>query len=225
MQFNGSKCEVLRVSRARTKIPFTYLLNSTPLKEADHTKYLGILISKDLKWNKHIDVITAKANRSLGFLKRNLKVSSSGFLEKAYMGFVRAQVEYGAAIWDPKPGVENNGAHKIEMLQRRAARWTLKRYHNTSSVSNMLQDLGWRSLEQRRADARLFVLYKIHRGHVPINASEYLRPMTHSLYQHLVSPIILTDYPSTPELFLNGTVYHNVFLILTTLTHSNIPSH
>ena len=77
MQFNASKCEVLRVSRARTKTPYTYILNGTPLKEADHTKYLGIHISKDLKWNKHIDVTTAKANRSLGFLKCNLKISSS----------------------------------------------------------------------------------------------------------------------------------------------------
>ena len=25
--------------RARTKIPYTYVLNGTPLKEADHTKY------------------------------------------------------------------------------------------------------------------------------------------------------------------------------------------
>ena len=72
MQFNASKCEVLRVSRARTKIPNTYILNGTPLKEADHAKYLDIHISKDLKWNKHIDVTTTKANRSLGFLKRNL---------------------------------------------------------------------------------------------------------------------------------------------------------
>ena len=67
--------------------------------------------------------------------------------------------------------------HKIEMVQRRAARWTLKRYHNTSSVSSMLLDLGWRSLEQRRADSRLTLLYKIHKGHVPIETSKHLRPI------------------------------------------------
>ena len=38
------------------------------------------------------------------------------------MGFVRPNIEYGAAIWDPRPGVENNGTHKIEIVQRRAAR-------------------------------------------------------------------------------------------------------
>ena len=77
--------EVLCVSRARTKILYTYIVNGTPLKEADHTKYLGIHISKDLKWNKHIDVTTAKANRSLSFQKRNLKVTSSVLREKANM--------------------------------------------------------------------------------------------------------------------------------------------
>ena len=117
------------------------------------------------------------------------------------MGFVRPQVEYGAAIWDPRPGVENNGAHKIEMVQRRAARWTLKKYHNTSSVSDMLQDLGWRSLEQRRADARLTLLYKIHHGHVPINASKYPRPMTRtSRHSHSDSYIPLSTSTSSHRL-------------------------
>ena len=201
MQFNASKCEVLRVSRARTKTPYTYILNGTPLKEADHTKYLGIHISKDLKWNKHIDVTTAKANRSLGFLKCNLKISSSVLREKAYMGFVRPQIEYDAAIWDPRPRAENNGAQKIEMVKRRAARWTLKRYHNTTSVSSMLLDLGWRSLEQRRADSRLTLLYKIHKGHVPIEASKRLRPMKRrSRHSHSNSFIPISTSSSSHRL-------------------------
>ena len=85
MQFNTSKCKVLLVSHARTQIPFTYVLNGTPLTETDPARYLGTHISKDLKWNKHIDVITVKANHSLGFLKRDLKMSSSSLREKAYI--------------------------------------------------------------------------------------------------------------------------------------------
>ena len=231
MQFNASMCEVLRVSRAHTKIPYTYILNGTPLKETDHTKYLGIHISKDLKWNKHIDVTTAKANRSLGFLKRNLKISSRVLREKAYTGFVRPQIEYGAAIWDPRPGVENNGAHKTEMVQRRAARWTLKRYHNTLSVSSMLLDLGWRSLEQRRTDSRLTLLYNIHKGHVPIEASKHIQPMnadpaipTATVLSPSRPVAHLTDCRSTRELLLNGTVFPSLFLITMTLLLLNIPS-
>ena len=88
IEFNTSKCEVLRVSRACTQIPFTYVLNGARLTETDYARYLSTHISKDLRWNKHIDVITAKANSSLGFLKRNRKVPSSSLREKAYIGFV-----------------------------------------------------------------------------------------------------------------------------------------
>ena len=77
MQFNTSNYKVLRAPHARTQIPFTYVLNGTPLTEAGHYRYPRTHSSKDLKLNKHIVEITAKANRSLGFLKRNLKVSSS----------------------------------------------------------------------------------------------------------------------------------------------------
>ena len=46
---------------------------------------------------------------------------------------------FWSTVWDPRPGVESNcAAYKIEMVQRRAACWTLKRYHNTSSVFEML---------------------------------------------------------------------------------------
>ena len=153
MQLNTSNYKVPRVPRARTRIPFTYVLNGTPLTETDHNRHLRTHSSKDLRLNKHIVEITVKANRSLGFLKRNLKVSSSSLREKGYMGFVRPQLEYGSTTWHPRLGVENNVAYKVEMVQRRAAKWTLKRYHNTFSVTDMLEDLGWRTLEQKRADA------------------------------------------------------------------------
>ena len=101
------------------------------------------------------------------------------------MGFVRPQLEYGSTIWDPRPGVENNGAYKVEITQRCAARWTLKRYHNTSSVTDMLENLGWRTLEQRRVDVRLALLFKIYNGLIPVDARKYLRhPTRRSRHSH-----------------------------------------
>ena len=80
-------------------------------------KYLGIWFSRDLKWNRHIDEITAKANGTLGFLRRNLWVNSSTFKAKAYEGLVRPLVEYCSSFWDPCPGIKNNGSYKIKRIQ------------------------------------------------------------------------------------------------------------
>ncbi len=63
------------------------------------------------------------------------------------------------------------------MVQRRAARYVLHRYHYKSSVGQMLQGLGWPSLQQRREQARLSMFYKIHNNLVAVNRTKYLIPM------------------------------------------------
>ena len=64
------------------------------------------------------------------------------------------------------------------MVQRRGARYVKNNYSREASVSVMIADLGWRSLEQRRADARLTMLHKIVYGYVAIDYSQYLIPVT-----------------------------------------------
>ena len=51
---------------------------------------------------------------------------------------------YGV-VWDPWQKQQIN---KIEMIQRRAARYTLNQYSYYSSVSAMLQHLCWPTLQQ-----------------------------------------------------------------------------
>ena len=103
--------------------------------------------------------ITSKANGTLGFQRRNLKISSKRTKELAYKALVRPTLEYASTVWDPH---EKGEVKKLEMVQRRAARFVCGRYHNRSSVSSMIQDLGWPSLQQRRYEARVIMLYKIH---------------------------------------------------------------
>ena len=62
---------------------------------------------------------------------------------------------------------------KLERVQRRAARWTLNDYSHYSSVTDMLTRLNWRTLQQRRADARLCLLYKIIHELVAISIPPY----------------------------------------------------
>jgi hypothetical protein len=50
---------------------------------------------------------------------------------------------------------------KIEMVQRRAARYICNRYHNTNSVSDMLNIINLPSLAERRLRTRLVRMYKV----------------------------------------------------------------
>ena len=67
-------------------------------------------------------------------------------------------------------------------LQRRAARFVTNRYHNKSSVNDMLGNLKWQTLEERRTNARLTMLYKIKKPkEVNIEADHKLIPTNRKL--------------------------------------------
>ena len=70
--------------------------------------------------------------------------------------------------------------NQIEKVQRTAARWTCRRWRNTSSVGEMLDELEWPSLEARRDQSSLLLFHKIHCGALSIEKDKYMTP-AHSL--------------------------------------------
>ena len=135
MSFNPSKCQVIHVTRRKTPPQTKYHLHGCVLESVPSAKYLGVTISEDLKWSEHINNITKKANETLGFLKRNIRVYNKDLKSTAYKTLVRPQLEYASTVWSPHTDLDIN---KLESVQRRAALWVTRDYQYTSSVSTML---------------------------------------------------------------------------------------
>ncbi|RUS71129.1 hypothetical protein EGW08_021108 [Elysia chlorotica] len=170
MNFNPSKCNVLRTRVGqRGEINYFYTLHDQILAEVDTVKYLGVWISNDLSWTPHVDYVTKKGNQKLGFLRRNLRGAPTPSKSLAYTSLVRSGLEYAAPIWDPYKIKDTN---KIEAIQRKAARWAKSAYSPHTSVTGLLQDLGWSGLGDRRMILRLTLLYKIYFHQVGIEHTE-----------------------------------------------------
>ena len=127
-------------------------------------------ISNNLSVKSHIQNVTTSASRSLGFLKRNIW-SKNTELRNGIQN--SCSPICGVFIISLEPYTKSNIA-RLEMVQCRAARWTLSEYFSYASVTQMLQSLGWRSLEQRRSDSRLCLFYKIIYGLVAIDMPSYI---------------------------------------------------
>jgi len=63
-------------------------------------------------------------------------------------------VEYASAIWDPHT---RRNINKLEQVQHHSARYVTGNHNYTSSISAMLRDLEWPTLEQRRHLSRYAV--------------------------------------------------------------------
>ncbi|KAL8621234.1 hypothetical protein ACOMHN_018535 [Nucella lapillus] len=134
MAFNPGKCSTIKVTRCKSTISDKYQMHGHTLATVQSALYLGVTLRTDLEWAEHIDSITKKASRALGFLRQNLKVAYNKLIEKAYLTFVRPLLEYSSLVWDPhKIGC----IKKIENIQRRAARFVLNQHHRHASVTDM----------------------------------------------------------------------------------------
>ncbi len=203
MSFHPDKCTVLTVTKKRKPTVSKYTLHGHTLEHVDCAKYLGIHLDSKLNWHHHVQSVCKKANGMIGFLRRNLNIASTSVKSLAYMSLVRPTIEYASAAWDPFLDCDIT---RIEKVQRRAARYVLNRYHNTSSVTNMLNILNWPTLQDRRCHARLTMLYKIANGLISLDSANQLIHATRSTrrshtmaFQHISSRTDARKYSFYPR--------------------------
>jgi hypothetical protein len=106
---------------------------------------LGVHVIQDLSWNYHIQQTSAKASRSVGFLRRNVRGYPQDVKTQAYTTLVRPVLEYASTVWD---SYTLQQIYALERVQRQAARFVTGDYssRNPGSVTRMLQQLQWDSI-------------------------------------------------------------------------------
>ena len=153
----------IRFQRAKShkiKIASTAcLFNEGNILQAEpHSKYLGVDLTAGLSWNTHIDRVVKKGNNMQGFLQRNLRINNQYTKASAYFSLVLPNLEYCSTVWSP---YTSQAKRKVEMVQRRAARYATNRYRNTSNVIDMLENLNWETLETRRTKSQLTMMFAL----------------------------------------------------------------
>ena len=170
MEFAEDKCQVLTVTRKRKIITYDYKIHNYSLERVTSAKYLGLNLDSKLNFNVHINSICKKAHSTRQFLQRTLSRCDIRAKAQAYTTFVRPIVEYSASVWDPHRRSQDS-VDQLESVQNKAARFACADWRWTSSVGAMRGKLGWDTLQERRARARLIMFHKITNSLVAIPVS------------------------------------------------------
>ena len=195
MRFQPVKCNMMQLTRKRIKKTHaSYTLEGTDLENVESIKYLGVTITSDLRWNTHVSNVCTKANRTLGFLKRNLYSCPQEVKKAAYKGLVRPVLDYGCSVWEPQGVVFQE---ELEIVQKCAARFMTGNYsYETGSMTGTLGHLKWESLKKRRKDNRLILLYKGLKGKASVPTDDLIPKTRRCRNQHSMAfqtPIANTD--------------------------------
>ena len=93
-------------------------------------------------------------------------------------------MEYGSSCWSP---TNNKLINELERVHHNAAKFVSNFYpkkgnYENFSISKLMKNLNWSTLEQRRQEARITMAFKILKGHVILDPQmlpklSYQRPL------------------------------------------------
>lgn len=126
---------------------------------------LGVLFDTKMTFNDHIDCVTSKAMRSLGFLKRNTReFSSIPAIVLLYKALVLPTLEYAAVVWSPFYAVHISQLERVQHKFLRYIGYKLGIPSIDIDYPTLLDRCNLKPLQVRRSVIDMTVFGKLVRG-------------------------------------------------------------
>ena len=177
LKFHPQKCCIMKIGP--TKSESDYEMGScdkegnrvtTVLKETKSEKDLGVVVDDKLIFQQHVDQCTAKANRTVGIIRRSFNHLSEQTFTLLFKSLVRPILEYGNIVWQP---MSKGLCSQVEDVQRRATK--LLGHIKNLSYPERLMKLKLPSLEFRRLRGSMIEVYKFVNGYYDVNQPKFER--------------------------------------------------
>ena len=180
LRLNVAKSKLLLLSRQRHPPTISLLVGGSLIPQVQSVVYLGVTLSGDLSWAKHIDNVCSKAKRQLGFLHRQFYHAGPPCLIQLYKSLVLPILDYCSCVWDPHFATHEN---KLESVQALAAKIATKQWN--SNYNDLLKLLSWPRLSIRRKKQKVSLCHRIISGHSIIPPSFFSpHPSPHLRHNH-----------------------------------------
>ena len=163
VKFNPTKTIYQIISNRQSVIYPNLLFDGIIINRCVEHVHLGLTITSNLSWQRHIDKSILKANNVISVMNRiKMKIPRSS-LCTLYKTMILPIIEYCDIIYDNCTVRE---ALALENVQRRAALVCTGAYKHTNTDC-LLAELDWLPLRVRRTSHKLCMLFKIVRGLSP----------------------------------------------------------
>ena len=191
MQFNNDKFEVIRY-RHRNSIsePHTYTTQAgEPITEKEHVRDLGIIMSNDCSFKRHIQKVTKTVRNLAAWILRTFTTRDNTTMLTTWKTLVLPRHDYCCILWSPYLAGQINELESIQWSFLRKCKNTNTNYWEALKKHHLY------SLQRRRERYTMIYAYKIIHNQVPqtgliLNPSERLG---------LLLKITTTRHTNTPR--------------------------
>ena len=119
LSLNVEKTKYVSFHTAQKTVIYPDLkINNIIIDRVAQFNFLGLIISSDLKWHKHIDHISLKISKVIGIMYRIKSILQANILLTMYNALIMPHFNYCLLAW----GSNIKAGHKLHLLQKKALR-------------------------------------------------------------------------------------------------------
>jgi len=206
MPFNTKKCKFI-VFGKQEHLP-TYSIGGHKLECVEETKYLGVTMQSNLKFNTHISNQINKANKILGCIKYTIHEAPKHAKLLAYTSLCRPLLDYADVLWDP---ADTTTTDQLELVQNKAIRFILG-IKGRRGVTEGRTNLELPTLKERRRNHRISLLMRILSDE---NNNKTLSTAYEEIVNSRAQTSMMTRAAERGEptsIYASSHLYHNSFL-------------
>ena len=183
MLFNLDKCKVMHFGTGNTKA--SYSMGGAVLQVVNCEKDLGVLVQNNLKVSQQCVKAAKTGNRVLGMISRTFQYRSKSVIIKLHKALVRPHLEYCVQAWRPHLQKDINLLENVQKRLLKMLGVNKKYYYEKITEYNIT------TLETRRLRGDMITVFKIFKGMLDVNPTEYftvsrgnLRGHSHKLFKN-----------------------------------------
>ncbi len=169
LSINVTKCEFMQIDTYQSiaKMPnLMFHINNEPLKKVSIAKYLGMYIDENLKLDEHINVMIPKISAKIGILRSLRRIIPINTIKLLYNAIILLHFDYSNMVYY---SASETSKLRLQKLQT----WETKLISGSGpgeSRNPIFKELGWLSLQNRRAFHKCIMVFKCRNSIAP----EYL---------------------------------------------------
>ena len=171
LKLNVKKTHFMIFSSGRRKIDYCqklYICNDE-IEVVKHTKFLGVIIDQNLKWENHISHIKKKVAKGLGIISKARKVLNLKALRALYYSFIYPYLDYCIEVWG---SASKTRIDSLFLMQKKAIRLiTMSAY--SAHTAPLFNEYNLLTLQEIHIYKVAIFMYKVHHNVAPETFNEY----------------------------------------------------
>ena len=176
-------------------------INKIPINQQHETKFLGVILSSNLHWNKHIEVVSSKISKNIGIIAKLRHILPQKLICGLYQTLVNPYISYCNLVWALPH--ETTNLNKILRIQKKYCRIiTFSKFNEHSRP--LFVKLSFLSVYDTYKYQLLIHVYKEVKNISPVGSQYYVE--NSAIHKHYTSQNSNLHLPQCRTSFKRNTI-------------------